>query len=73
MPEITNKDGILRATIITTINQSATRSPVEAEQSVGIGDGRSIQLESLLGPFWGRKLDETITGITITCQLRRIA
>jgi hypothetical protein len=42
MSQIADENGIFRATIIATIDESPTRSPVKAEYSVGVWDRSSV-------------------------------
>lgn len=65
--KVTNKNGEFGAAIIAAVNQSATRSPVETEYSISVGNGCSVQLESLLSSFCSVELDKAITGVTVWC------
>lgn len=44
--EVANEDGILRATVITTINKTAATSPVKLEDPVGVGNGLAVQAQA---------------------------
>ena len=63
--EITDEDGVLGATVVAAaVSKATTRSPVELEGAVGVGDKRAVKLEGLGGSVGSFKVDEAISSIT---------
>ena len=56
-----------------TIHKATTRSPVELELTGRVGDGRSVQGQSLVGSFRGGELHEAVASVAVPGQsiLRR--
>jgi hypothetical protein len=67
--EIADKDGVLGAAVITAIDKSAARSPVELEGASRVGDGGAVEGECLLGSLSGAELDEAIASVAKKNQL----
>lgn len=62
--KVSDEDGVLGAPVVTTINKATARCPVQSENAISVGDGRTIQLEGLLGCVGVGKLDEAVASVT---------
>lgn len=49
---------------VPTVHKTATRGPVEFENTLRVGDRRAVELKGLVGGLGGIELDKTIAGIT---------
>jgi hypothetical protein len=61
--EIANEDGILRATVITTIDKTTATGPVELENPVRVGDRLAVEAQSTGSSLGSGELDEAVAGI----------
>lgn len=52
------------------VGKTTTGSPVELEQTVGVGHGGAVQGQSLGGGGRGREVDEAVTGVAPTTNIR---
>ena len=52
------------------ISQAATGSPVQLEQTVGVGHGRAIERQSLGGSGGRREIDEAVASVAPTTNIR---
>ncbi len=52
-------------TSIPPVNKSSAGGPVQFEDTSGVGNRRSVQIERLLGGFGRRELNEAIAGVAV--------
>lgn len=62
MAKIAHENRVFGAAVVTAINKSSARGPVESEHSIGVANRRAVKLKCLLSSFGARELDETVSG-----------
>jgi hypothetical protein len=63
--KVSNKDGELRATLVTAaVGKATSRGPVELEGTVGVGDELSVEGEGLRGSVRAGEVNEAISSVT---------
>lgn len=68
MAEVADEDRVFGAAVIAAVNKTTTRSPVEAEDTVGVRNRGAVQLQGLLSSLGGRELNKAVARIASQCQ-----